>query len=328
MLSTISAKFSASLIAVILMGVLVGGLGIYNSQQIMQANAKNDFTHEVIETVLGVKESLLNIETGERGYLLRGDEAYLAPYIDGKEKVRVQLQKAMELTAHNAVVTERLRLFNAHYKKWLDTVIDPLIESRKSLNQGFITQADFDLEVQSRPGKPLMDSMRKELIEVEQEEYRLLEERKAAAQAAYGRSIWVTAGISILALIIGLGLNTAISRMFKRKLAVASTHLTALAEGRLDTRIDVKGKDEVDQLLVVLSKAIGNLRNLIEGIRQSTASLTESSASVRTSSDEMSKAATEQADATASMAAAVEQLTVSIGQITENSSEASSTAMQ
>ncbi|HEX4880657.1 MAG TPA: methyl-accepting chemotaxis protein [Limnobacter sp.] len=328
MLNTISAKFSASMVAVIFMGVLVGGTGIYNSQKIMEANAKNDFTHQVIETVMGIKENLVSIESGERGYLLRGDEAYLAPYHEGKQRVAEQLQKAMELTAHNQIVTERLRMFNAHYKKWLDTVVDPLVESRKMLNEGYITQADFDLEVQNRPGKPLMDSMRQELREVEQEEFRLLKERKAAAHDAYQNSIWMTAGITCLALLIGLGLNTLISRVFRRKLAVAERHLTALADGHLNTQIDTQGKDEVDQLMRVLGKAIGNLRNLIEGIRQSTESLTESSASVRTSSDEMSKAATEQADATASMAAAVEQLTVSIGQITENSSEASSTAVQ
>ena len=61
MLSSISAKFSASLVTVILLGVVVGGLGVFNSKRIMDANAKNEFTHEVIENVLGVRENLVNI---------------------------------------------------------------------------------------------------------------------------------------------------------------------------------------------------------------------------------------------------------------------------
>ncbi|WP_370260782.1 methyl-accepting chemotaxis protein [Limnobacter sp.] len=328
MLSTIRAKFIASIMAVVVLGLIMGAMGVYNSQQIMKANAKNDFTHEIIENVMLVKESLLNIETAERGYLVRGDEVYLQPYFDGKQKLQSHLETTMKLTAHNPFVTERLRMFNAQYNQWLEGVIDPLIEARKQLNEGLIMQSDFELEIQNRPGKPFMDKMRTVLSEVEAEEFRLLRERKAVAEATYERSIWIAIGLTILALVVGLSLTLWISAVLKRKLDVAKKHLNALADGRLDSRIDIEGRDEVDELLQTLNKAIGNLRNLIMSITQSSNSLTENSNAVRTSSDEMSRAAAEQADATASMAAAVEQLTVSIGQITENSTEASSTATE
>lgn len=328
MLSSISAKFSASLITVILLGVVVGGLGVFNSKRIMDANAKNEFTHEVIENVLEVRENLVNIETGERGFLLRGDNSYLAPYIEGKELVRKHLDKAIELTSHNVLITEELRLFNTHYNTWLNTVVDPLIDAKRLVIEGNMAPEDFNAMVDATPGKPLMDKMRQTLTKVEVEEYRLLRLRQAVSQEVYDQSIWMTIGLTLFALVSGLTLNFFISRMFKRKLATASTHINALADGRLNSQITVSGKDEVDLLLKDLSKAQTNLRNLIDGIRNSTSSLTESAGSVRTSSDEMNNAASEQADATASMAAAVEELTVSISQITENSNEASHTAHQ
>ncbi|MBU0783888.1 MAG: methyl-accepting chemotaxis protein [Gammaproteobacteria bacterium] len=328
MLSSISAKFSASLITVILLGVVVGGLGVFNSKRIMDANAKNEFTHEVIENVLEVRENLVNIETGERGFLLRGDNSYLAPYNEGKELVRKHLDKAIELTSHNVLITEELRLFNTHYNTWLNTVVDPLIDAKRLVIEGNMAPEDFNAMVDATPGKPLMDKMRQTLTKVEVEEYRLLRLRQAVSQEVYDQSIWMTIGLTLFALVSGLTLNFFISRMFKRKLATASTHINALADGRLNSQITVSGKDEVDLLLKDLSKAQTNLRNLIDGIRNSTSSLTESAGSVRTSSDEMNNAASEQADATASMAAAVEELTVSISQITENSNEASHTAHQ
>ena len=328
MLSSISAKFSGSLVTVISLGVLVGGLGVFNSKQIMDANAKNEFTHEVIESVLGVRENLLNIETGERGFLLRGDDSYLAPYNQGKEQVTKHLDRALELVVHNPAVTEDLRLFNAHYRTWLNSVVDPLIDAKRLVIEGQMAPEDFNALVDSTPSKPLMDKMRQGLSKIEAEEYRLLGQRQAASDAVYARSIWITALITLFALLTGLTLNFMISRMFKRKLGTATTHINALAEGRLNSNIKVEGKDEVDGLLLALGKAQTNLRALIEGIRSSTVSLNESASAVRTSSDEMNNAASEQADATASMAAAVEQLTVSISQITENSNEASNTAMQ
>lgn len=328
MLSSISAKFSVSLITVILLGVVVGGLGVFNSKRIMDANAKNEFTHEVIENLLGVRENLMNIETGERGFLLRGDDSYLAPYNEGKERVQKHLDKVTELTASNPVIVEELRLFNAHYRTWLNSVVDPLIDSKRLVVEGHMAPEDFSALVDSTPGKPLMDKMREALAKVEAEEYRLLKLRQAASQDVYNQSIWITIAITVFALMVGLTLNFFISRMFKHKLSTASVHINALADGRLNSQINVSGKDEVDLLLKDLSKAQTNLRNLIDGIRNSTSSLTDSAASVRTSSDEMNNAASEQADATASMAAAVEELTVSISQITENSNEASHTALQ
>jgi methyl-accepting chemotaxis protein len=328
MLNSISAKFSASLVTVVIMGVVVGGLGILNSKRIMDANAKNDFTHQIIEHVLSVQENLINIETGERGFLLRGDDTYLKPYTEGKEKVREHLDKAIELTSHNKLVTEELRMFNAHYRTWLDTVVDPLIDAKRAVLAGNMSQQDFMATLDATPGKPLMDKMRATLAKVEEEEFRLLGERKANTKKVYDQSIWVTVGITLIALLAGLTLNYLISRMFKRKLGLATTHINALAEGRLNSNIQVQGKDEVDALLQALAKAQSNLRNLIDGIRTSTVSMSDSANSVRTSSDEMNKAASEQADATASMAAAVEELTVSISQITENSHDASQTALQ
>lgn len=328
MLNSISAKFSASLVGVVLMGVLMGGLGVLNSKRIMDATAMNDFTHSVIENILAVRENLLNIETGERGFLLRGDEAYLAPYLDGKEKVRKHLDQAIQLTAHNAVVTEELRLFNAHYRTWLDSVVDPLIEAKRAVVAGNMSQEDFNATVDATPSKPLMDKMRASLARVESEEVRLLAERKASSQAVYEQSVWVTVGITVLALSFGLLLNFLISRMFKRKLNLANQHIQALAEGKLNSNIQVNGRDEVDGLLMALAKAQSNLKSLIDGIRSSTVQMSDSAGVVRSSSDDMSKAASEQADATASMAAAVEELTVSISQITENSHDASQTALQ
>ncbi|MCQ8896929.1 methyl-accepting chemotaxis protein [Limnobacter humi] len=328
MLKSISAKFSASLVTVIMLGTLMGVLGIYNSHSIMEANAQNEFTHVVIESVGGVRENLFNIETGERGFLLRGDESYLQPYQDGKVQVQAYLEKAEKLTGHNPLVTAKLKEFSAEYGRWMSEVIEPMIAVKRQQIAGTITQAQFDAELKSRPSKPKMDAMRAVLADVEKEEVRLLGLRKEAAQSTYEQSIWIAAGITIFALVVGLGLNFVIARFFKHKVGIASGVLQALAEGKLNSRFQIQGDDEIDRLLADLSKAQNNLQNLIGEIRSSAVDITGSSNEVLGASDEMARAATEQADATASMAAAVEELTVSIGQITENSGEASQTALQ
>jgi methyl-accepting chemotaxis protein len=328
MLNTISARFSASLITVIVLAMGVGALGYVNSKRIVEANDKNDFTHRIIENVLLLEKSVLSIESGERGFLLRGDAAYLKPYEEGKKEVEKYLEETMALTAHNETVTASLKKFRAHYNTWLNTIVDPLIETRQAVNDGRLSEAEMFEAVAAHSSKRLTEQMHTALQTVEEEEYRLLKERKQASDKVYKQSIILTAAITLLAAVIGLGLNWYVARMFNRKLGVAKHHIDNLAEGKLNSQIKVMGKDEVDSLLTALSKAQTNLCGLIEGIRNSTTSLSESAGAVRTSSDEMNKAASEQADATSSMAAAVEELTVSISQITENSHDASHTAMQ
>jgi len=328
MLKTISAKFSASFAAVIGCTVVIGALGVYNSQQIVEANKKNDFTHTIIEQVLAIQEGLLAVESAERGYLLRGDQPSLNAYGEGKGVVERVLKTTRELTTHNPVVTEAFKNFDAHYAGWLSNVAEPLIVNRSELNKGQITQDQFEQLVRERPGKPLMDKMRAELAAVQNEELRLLKERKAVAEDTYNRSVWLTVAFTAIAAVVGLSLNFIIAAGFKRKLAVAGHHIRELAEGRLNGNIEIQGHDEVDQLLTHLQRTMANLKSLVGNIRNTTHSITDGSEAVKLASDQMNKAAVEQADATASMAAAVEELTVSIGQITENSNEASHTAVE
>lgn len=327
MLSTLSARFTWGMGALVLLMVLIGTEGVLSSRKIMEANAKNDFTHTVIENLLATRQAITNIETGERGFLLRADESYLGPYLEGKESFAKSITKTKELTSHNPYVTERLNGIQEQYQLWLTQVIDPLIQARRQLNQGQISQADFESKLARTTSKPMMEQIHRLATEVEKEEYRLLAERKATSQAAYERSLWTISIMTVLAALFGFGLSYFNTRQLKRKLAIASKHINDLADGYLNRKVEVTGRDEVDQLLTTFAQAQAKLRDLIGNIGESTQLITEGASSIRSASDEMNKASVEQSDATASMAAAVEQLTVSIGQITENSSEATQTAL-
>lgn len=327
MLSTLSARFTWGMGALVLLMVLIGTEGILSSRKIMEANAKNDFTHTVIESLLTMRQAITDIETSERGFLLRADESYLIPYHEGKDSFVKSITKTKELTSHNPYVTERLHGVQEQYQLWLNQVIDPLIQTRKQLNQGQLSQQDFEKKLAQTTSKPMMEKIQRLTTELEKEEFRLLAERKAISQAAYERSLWTIFIMTLLAVVLGFCVSYFNTRQLKRKLAIASKHISDLAEGYLNREVEVTGRDEVDQLLTTFAQAQAKLRDLIGKIGESTQLITEGSSSIRTASDEMNKASVEQSDATASMAAAVEELTVSIGQITQNSTDATQTAL-
>ena len=63
--------------------VVVGIVSYRNVEQQAEDAAWVAHTHEVISTLTKVLSAMQDAETGQRGFLITGDESYLAPYNSG-----------------------------------------------------------------------------------------------------------------------------------------------------------------------------------------------------------------------------------------------------
>ena len=326
MFNTIRAKLGFGFALVIALGLLTGALGLINAKEIMDGAQANEHTHEVLREVGLVRENMTNIETGQRGFLVTGYPTYLEPYNEGKKEIDTHFDAAIKLTSDNPAQTERFNRLREMYSNWLNLSIEKTIALRQSLNNQEIDQTEFMNRFISLSGKPIMDKMRELIGQIEQEELNLLKVRTKAAEATYQTALWSVAAALITSFVVGVFATISLVKLLQDKLGTAGKHIDALANGELNSPIRHQNKDEVDQLLAALATAQGNLRKLIDGIRQSAFELSSSATQVQESSTTMANAGVEQADATSSMAAAVEELTVSISQISENSNDATATA--
>lgn len=326
MFNTIRAKLGFGFALVIALGLLTGALGLINAKKIMDGAQANEHTHEVLREVGLVRENMTNIETGQRGFLVTGYPTYLEPYTEGKKEIDTHFDAAIKLTSDNPAQTERFNRLREMYSNWLNLSIEKTIALRQSLNNQEIDQTEFMNRFISLSGKPIMDKMRELIGQIEQEELNLLKVRTKAAEATYQTALWSVATALITSFVVGIFATISLVKLLQNKLGTAGKHIDALANGELNSPIRHQNKDEVDQLLAALATAQGNLRKLIDGIRQSALELSSSATQVQESSTTMANAGVEQADATSSMAAAVEELTVSISQISENSNDATATA--
>lgn len=326
MFNTIRAKLGFGFALVIALGLLTGALGLINAKEIMDGAQANEHTHEVLREVGLVRENMTNIETGQRGFLVTGYPTYLEPYNEGKKEIDTHFDAAIKLTSDNPAQTERFNRLREMYSNWLNLSIEKTIALRQSLNNQEIDQTEFMNRFISLSGKPIMDKMRELIGQIEQEELNLLKVRTQAAETTYQTALWSVAAALITSFVVGVFATISLVKLLQNKLGTAGKHIDALANGELNSPIRHQNKDEVDQLLAALATAQGNLRKLIDGIRQSALELSSSATQVQESSTTMANAGVEQADATSSMAAAVEELTVSISQISENSNDATATA--
>ncbi|HEY9666663.1 MAG TPA: CHASE3 domain-containing protein, partial [Coleofasciculaceae cyanobacterium] len=135
-------------------------------------------THEVRQNIESTLAKVSEAETGQRGYLITGDKDYLNVYFDGINSINQQIQNLHNLTVDNP-----------HHKQRINT-LQPLITLRlAALKQIINLRQDEGLEaalarVKTSQGKEIMARIRQVLLEMENEENRLLKQRLNRQQAA------------------------------------------------------------------------------------------------------------------------------------------------
>lgn len=72
---------------------------IYNVREVATNVEWASHTHEVLAKLEAALSSLKDAETGQRGYLLTGDPAYLDPYRDAVSRFPRQLAEVRQLTS-------------------------------------------------------------------------------------------------------------------------------------------------------------------------------------------------------------------------------------
>ncbi|MDQ6963805.1 MAG: response regulator [Mariprofundales bacterium] len=99
-----------------------------------QERARSAVEHvgKLESSINAIMQDLLNIETGERGYLMSGDAAFLVPYRDGKKELYTDIAQAFSLTRGDVEMRKLLHTLEAQALHLLVTEFDPLVLRRQS----------------------------------------------------------------------------------------------------------------------------------------------------------------------------------------------------
>ena len=203
--------FLLAVIAVVIIALL--------SFQSLQATTASSASLTQSIHVLGRLEALLSTlkdaETGQRGFLLTGEEAYLAPYTDAKEALPEEIKDARGLLANR---TEQLRRLDA-----LESIANlkmAELESTVAARRAGKTDAALAI-VHSDRGKIYMDRIRAAAEEMEVAERQIISQRGAEAKNAATLSLAVTLGGSGVLLFLIAGAAVVASRDFRARQAQA-----------------------------------------------------------------------------------------------------------
>jgi signal transduction histidine kinase len=231
-------------------------------------------TRSVLDLADQALISLIDMETGLRGFLLTGRDDYLEPYTSAQAVYRQRFNSLQAATADRPAQARRWREIEMLANSWVRDYVEPAVRLRREANDGTRPVEEVLALVNAGTGKAQIDTLRQQFSRATAEEEALLGQRDAASREANARLKGLLLGGTAGA--VGLGLVIAL--LLARDLATVSGHLERAAEriaaGDLDHRIGLRRGDELgitanafDRMSVRLATADAERRRAEEALR-------------------------------------------------------------
>lgn len=159
-----------------------------------------EHTHIVIEQLGDTLSLVKDVETGQRGYIITGQEKYLGPYRTAIPSLQKNLTELQRLTIDNPQQQQRLQLLKQSIQSRVD-LAQTVVAVRRT--QGFEAAQRVVL---SDVGRREMEVIRTRIASMEGEEKKLLQSRSNSARAAAQLAMNVCAGglLIVVAIICGI----------------------------------------------------------------------------------------------------------------------------
>ncbi len=282
---------------------IIGISSYFSLNSLINATKLLNHIYYVTNEVTAAFSELQDMEIGERGFLLTGEDSYLEPYTNSKNKIEASLKTLRQLTLALPVQQQRIAVLTGK--------ID---EKLRSLNGAIVLRKEKDFESArqfflSSKGKEIMDQIRVLIGEIKTEENDLLLQRSSQvdASAKYAKDLIVW-GILLAALLLSLT-GVMISRNITKPLNVLSAMASRAASGDLSMNISPDGRsDEIGVLTQAFLRMIESLRSIIAGI-------TDGVAMLGSSASEILAATTQVASGTAENASAISETTSTVEEV-------------
>ncbi len=314
-----------SVVALVFLGIV--GVSMLSFRAVMQETDWNAHTYEVIQQGQNLLTSLVNIETGYRGYVIAGQDSFLDPVNTGKADFDAAFAIIKDLTADNPTQQERLEKLREAKDSWLQNEVDAMVDYRRAAGGDEEAKGVRALIAEAH-GKKAMDSMRALLAEISATEEELLTQRKASMLREQAMTMRVMIGGSLFALALAILIIVVISRAIRQPLAKGLDFARAIEGGDLTRRIEVDQRDELGQLAAALNNTAEKLNEIVTQVKITGDNVSVGNQQLSQSAQEMSQGATRQAASAEEVSSSVEEMAANIKQNADNAVQTEQIAQQ
>ena len=215
-----------------------------------------------------ISKDLIDRETGQRGFLITGDETFLEPYHSGNSNLEKHLdellllaeEEEVEETEEEEEEAEAVQQIIFLAKKWETDAAIPEIDARRNIDKNSDIY-DVAVLLKAGTGKNILDDIRLEFehfIELERETISLnISQQKETHDFINFAFILGT----VLIVIIGVFIALYSANAFTKPLIKLEKMAKRIATGK-DVEIEIKGNDEITDLSRSFKQMSVDLREL------------------------------------------------------------------
>ncbi|MHA6297039.1 HAMP domain-containing methyl-accepting chemotaxis protein [Devosia sp. CAU 1758] len=156
----------------------------------------------------------------------------------------------------------------------------------------------------------------------------IMEEAADQAQGLYETSMMLLISLLVGSALIALVAATWIVMTISRALSSAVRLADEVAGGNLSATAEVKGDDEVGDLIKTLNAMTSKLREVVAEVTNATRNVAAGSQEMSATAEQLSQGATEQASSTEEASASMEEMAATIKQSADNASQTEKIARQ
>jgi signal transduction histidine kinase/HAMP domain-containing protein len=257
-----------------LLALIVGGAFVVLLLAIgdlRDAGRRSDHSQEVLIAANELERLLLDLETGERGFILTHQERFLEPWTAARARFPRRAAALLRLVAGDPAAERRAAQITQNERAYISKYSAPLVEAARRGDPSARRVST------AAPGKQRVDGMRIEFDQLLAAERRTSASSTASADAAARRaSAAATAGLAgSIALIV---LYAAfLARAIVRPVRRAATMAGRIAGGDLSARMPETGPGEVGEL----ERTFNVMARSLEHSRDELAELADEQAALR-----------------------------------------------
>ncbi|MBM7693842.1 methyl-accepting chemotaxis protein [Peribacillus deserti] len=282
---TVGTKIRGAFLTLFLLLGGAAGLAWYEIGQVDRSYTEVLKTEVVsMERVKELKAEL-NQQSGEvRGYLITGDESYMAAYQESANLFEKNVLLILSETKDPGFKKLIKEIDEIHGD--FQMVVEKEVKAKKAGN------INEYMTIVKTSAKDVGAGFRAAVDKAVAYQMNKVDEVSALTTEETKQTQWLVMAISIFSLAAALGLSYLINNAITKPIIAASRAINKVSGGDLSIKeIKVKNKDELGTLITSLNQMILNLRTIVGEVNQSASHVAASSEQLAASSEESTAAA-------------------------------------
>jgi methyl-accepting chemotaxis protein len=326
---TITKKLSLGFAIPIVVLVLVGVLARQVSGWLSETTDWVEHSMEVEATMQKALTRMIDAETGARGFLITGEEAFLEPYVSAQADVTRLLDRAAALTVDNPTQHARIEAARGPAAQRFNGLAIGIEQRRRGVSD------DATAKTTLASGKLAMDQLRADFTTISDAEVELLASRRADATSAVSK-----AEMFLLIAVVGGVLAALLASFLIARSILGPIHhlregVDRVAAGDLSHRITTRSKDETGELAAAFNAMVERRKaaeaeaaGLAELRERTLERVGEIASQLATAAEELHATTSSQASGAQEQSAAVAETTAIVEQVVQTSQQAAERAQQ